>query len=80
MGDLTKENLENIWNNELYINLRRKMSLNQTPELCNTCYRNKKYLEINNMGEIKSILSVLIEMPMLEQSNLLGLKRKRETE
>ena len=43
MGDLRKEELRDIWNNKAYRDMRRRMSLNQTPDLCKACYRKSSY-------------------------------------
>lgn len=39
MGDLTREPLKKIWNNKAYRALRRGISLNRIPKLCQNCYR-----------------------------------------
>ena len=39
MGDLTKESLAAIWNNQAYRRLRRQICFNQIPKTCKDCYR-----------------------------------------
>lgn len=43
MGDLSKEKLRDIWNNKAYRDMRRRISSNQTPDLCKSCYRKSSY-------------------------------------
>ncbi len=38
MGDLMKEDIEKIWNNDLYRSLRRDMKKNNIRDICKACY------------------------------------------
>lgn len=42
MGDLQKESLEDIWNNSAYRELRKQISSNKIPKLCEPCYQGIK--------------------------------------
>ena len=39
LGDLTKYNLKDIWNNKAYKDLRKQLRKNQIPGTCKSCYR-----------------------------------------
>ncbi len=40
MGDITAQSINKIWNNNSYINLRKKLITGQIPDTCKPCYGN----------------------------------------
>ena len=41
MGDITVQSIDQIWNNESYLNLRKNLIKGDIPETCKPCYGNK---------------------------------------
>ena len=38
MGDLTHQKINDIWNNDLYISLRKQLITGEIPNTCKPCY------------------------------------------
>ena len=42
MGDITAQNINQIWNNDSYLNLRKNLIRGDIPDTCKPCYANKQ--------------------------------------
>jgi len=48
MGDITRGTIKDIWNNDRYRELRKKIYQNKLPETCLGCYDNSSEIQSTN--------------------------------